>query len=237
VRRATEVATPATARHELSLLTSPRPPRSKRCPHAKQRRRRRSQNWRQRRQHRRRQSRHRAPDVIDHVAGTYDGMLVYGDCCEPVAGNIYAIGEPGAEADIFTSNTLSDRARPLPHGFGPDLKPGGTLLVAANWMVVVLTDLATGVTIVAAPDHSFEGPGSMTGEPFNALRVSWSPNGHIVVSKFSKLVASSATAGRRITRRRKSSAWPCRSAPTARVRRRRAWCGCSRRWRDWSSVP
>ncbi len=121
------------------------------------------------------------PNYIDHVAGTYDGMLIYGDCCEPVAGNVYAIAEPGAEVDIFTSTGISDRARSLPHGFDPVLEPDGTRVVTSNWALVNVIDLATGMTTYASPGHGSEESINMTGEPFDALTATWTPGGMVVV--------------------------------------------------------
>jgi hypothetical protein len=112
------------------------------------------------------------PNVIDHVAGTYDGMLVYGDCCEPIAGNVFAISEPGAEVDLFSGGT-SDRAQRLGFGYGPALEPGGSRMVTNNFAGVVVSDLATGTTVSAPPpvDESAWGP----------LTASWTSQRRVVV--------------------------------------------------------
>ena len=85
------------------------------------------------------------PNFVDHVTGTFRGSLVYSDCCEPVSGNLFAITEPGAEADLWSSPTgTSERAELWGVGYEPRFEPDGTRLLASNWDVVQVVDLATG---------------------------------------------------------------------------------------------
>lgn len=85
------------------------------------------------------------PNSIDHVAGTFDGSLIYGDCCEPVSGNLFAITEPGAEADFFADPVgQSELAQVWGVGYAPTFEPDGTRIVAVNWDYLEVTDLASG---------------------------------------------------------------------------------------------
>jgi hypothetical protein len=85
------------------------------------------------------------PNFVDHVAGTFEGSLVYSDCCEPVSGNVFAITEPGAEADLWSSPSgVSRTARLWGVGWEPRFEPGGTRVLASNWQVAQVTNLATG---------------------------------------------------------------------------------------------
>ena len=38
---------------------------------------------------------------IDRVAGPIDGVVYFTDCCEPVSGNLYAVGQAGAERRLL----------------------------------------------------------------------------------------------------------------------------------------
>ncbi len=123
------------------------------------------------------------PNFIDSVAGTHDGTLIYSDCCEPVSGNIFAITEPGAEADIWDQSAVrSERARLWGVGFGAMLEPGGTRVLASSWDFVNVVDVATGAQSFVVPSGGASDEASnMTGEPFGALGASWTPSGMIVV--------------------------------------------------------
>ncbi len=72
------------------------------------------------------------PNVIDDLAGIVDGSFVYGDCCEPVSGNLYAAAGPNAETG------------PIAVGFAPNLSPSGDLLATANGMQLSVASPATG---------------------------------------------------------------------------------------------
>jgi hypothetical protein len=74
------------------------------------------------------------PNVVDDVAGLVDGSLVYGDCCEPVAGNLVAVPAPGADPEFIS------------YGYGPTLDPGGTRLAGANDFAVWVADLGAGTS-------------------------------------------------------------------------------------------
>ena len=43
------------------------------------------------------------PNVIDAVAGVVDGTLLFGECCEPVAGAVSALTAPGAQREGIAS--------------------------------------------------------------------------------------------------------------------------------------
>ena len=66
------------------------------------------------------------PNVVDHVAGVVDGTVVFGDCCEPISGNILAATDAGDTAV-------------LAGGYSPTLSPDGGLLGTANDYVVAQT--------------------------------------------------------------------------------------------------
>lgn len=84
------------------------------------------------------------PNSIHQVAGTFNGSLVYSDCCEPVSGNLFAIAEPGAEGDLRSSGRLGDRAQTWGVGYEVRFEPGGTRVVTSNWDLLQVIDLATG---------------------------------------------------------------------------------------------
>ncbi len=66
------------------------------------------------------------PNVIDHVAGQVGGSVVFGDCCEPISGNVLAA-------------TASAEASPVAGGFSPTLSPTGELLGIANDFLITQT--------------------------------------------------------------------------------------------------
>jgi len=75
------------------------------------------------------------PNAIDDVAGVVDGTLVFGDCCEPISGNVLvATGDP-------------DGVRPISPGYGPTLSPDGTQLAAANSMAIQRSSTADGAGV------------------------------------------------------------------------------------------
>jgi len=59
------------------------------------------------------------PNVIDHVAGEIAGSVIFGDCCEPVAGNVRVATAPG-------------EVRTVGVGSSPALSPRRDLLGTAN---------------------------------------------------------------------------------------------------------
>ncbi|HSP26907.1 MAG TPA: hypothetical protein VLN74_00065 [Ilumatobacteraceae bacterium] len=66
------------------------------------------------------------PNVIDHVAGEIGGTVVFGDCCEPISGNVVAA-------------TAVGDAAPIAGGFTPTLSPMGDLLGTANGNLISQT--------------------------------------------------------------------------------------------------
>lgn len=87
------------------------------------------------------------PNFVEDVAGVVNGSLIYGDCCEPVSGNIFAIPSP-ERGELFGA------------GFHPELSPDGTELVAANATLLTAFDLATGegigIQLNQQPNEPFE---------------------------------------------------------------------------------
>ena len=69
-------------------------------------------------------------NVIDAVAGTVNGSFVYGTCCEPVSGNLFALDAVAAEPT------------PLAPGYWPVLSPDGTGLATLNFYSLEVWDLA-----------------------------------------------------------------------------------------------
>jgi hypothetical protein len=59
------------------------------------------------------------PNVVDHVAGVVDGSVVFGDCCEPIGGNVRVATGP-------------DVVETIAGGYSPTLSPSGDLLGTAN---------------------------------------------------------------------------------------------------------
>ena len=80
------------------------------------------------------------PNVIDGVAGVFDGTLVFGECCEPVAGAVSALTAPGAQREGI--------------GFGsyPVLHPTLPRLATVSPFGLTVTDLATSTATSAAFD-------------------------------------------------------------------------------------
>jgi hypothetical protein len=66
------------------------------------------------------------PNSVDHVAGVVDGAVVFGDCCEPISGNILAA-------------TAAGDTTVLAGGYSPTLSPDGDLLGTANDYVIAQT--------------------------------------------------------------------------------------------------
>ncbi len=66
------------------------------------------------------------PNVIDDVAGEVGGSIVFGDCCEPISGNVIAAVSPG---DVMR----------IGGGFSPTLSPTGDLLGTANDALITQT--------------------------------------------------------------------------------------------------
>lgn len=74
------------------------------------------------------------PNVVDAVAGVLDGTLVFGECCEPVAGAVSALTAPGAER--------------IGIGFGtyPVIHPTERRFATVNINALTVTDLAAATT-------------------------------------------------------------------------------------------
>lgn len=67
-----------------------------------------------------------APNVVDQVAGEVGGTVVFGDCCEPISGNVIAATDIGD-------------ATPISGGYSPTLSPTRDLLGTANDNVITQT--------------------------------------------------------------------------------------------------
>jgi hypothetical protein len=80
------------------------------------------------------------PNVVDAVAGVFDGTLLFGECCEPVAGAVSALTAPGAQREGI--------------GFGsyPVLHPSLPRLATVSPFGLTVTDLATAAATSAAFD-------------------------------------------------------------------------------------
>jgi hypothetical protein len=81
------------------------------------------------------------PNVIDHVAGVVDGTLIYGDCCEPIAGTVLTVTRPDAGPEL------------LLFGYTPTLAPDRERLATANDYGVTVADLAAGTTASSELDE------------------------------------------------------------------------------------
>ncbi|MGB3733685.1 MAG: hypothetical protein WA964_01920, partial [Ilumatobacter sp.] len=86
------------------------------------------------------------PNFVDDVAGIIAGSVVYGDCCEPVGGNLYAVPAVG-QRELFAV------------GANPNLSPDGDRLATANSSAITMVDLASGdgfgVQLNQGPDTLF----------------------------------------------------------------------------------
>jgi hypothetical protein len=103
------------------------------------------------------------PNVVDEVAGLIDGALVYGDCCEPVSGNVIAVPSAGAEA-VFVG-----------YGHGTTLDPSGTHLASANDYGLLVMDLDTRTASSIAFDQDASAPYA------SVVDVAWTADGDRVV--------------------------------------------------------
>lgn len=75
------------------------------------------------------------PNVVDDVAGVVDGTLIFGDCCEPISGNVLiAVGDP---ADV----------RPVSPGYGPTLSPDRSRLASASSAAIQWSSTIDGVGV------------------------------------------------------------------------------------------
>jgi hypothetical protein len=67
-------------------------------------------------------------DRVEVVPST--GQVVYGDCCEPAAGSIYAVGLDGSPTTYPLDGSLDDRPR-LFGGYDPAVNGNGEVLAAS----------------------------------------------------------------------------------------------------------
>lgn len=105
------------------------------------------------------------PNQVEQVAGVYDGAVVFGDCCEPVSGNVFAVG--GEDAD----------RTPVVPGYTPVLDPGGTRLAAANAFAVTVIDLPSATQWTLMLDDDL-GEGA---RPVDVWGVTWTDDGSALV--------------------------------------------------------
>jgi hypothetical protein len=98
------------------------------------------------------------PNVVDHVAGEVRGTVVFGDCCEPISGNVIAATDAGEAAAISG-------------GYSPTFSPTGDLLGTANDFVITRTALDPTGAGVSRPLNA--GPQ----QPYlNVADLTWSSN-------------------------------------------------------------
>lgn len=101
------------------------------------------------------------PNQVDHVAGVYDGAVIYGDCCEPVSGNVLAADAPDSERI------------PVASGYTPVLDPTGTRLASANAFAFTVTDLASATRWTLMLNAGSDD----TGSPVDVWGVTWTADG------------------------------------------------------------
>lgn len=73
------------------------------------------------------------PNAVDKVAGVVNGVVFYGDCCEPIAGNILGATRADSEGII------------VGYGYSPVISPSGDRLASANGFGLTVIELSTGV--------------------------------------------------------------------------------------------
>lgn len=85
------------------------------------------------------------PNEVSGVAGVINGALLYGECCEPVAGNLMALTSLGAPPE------------PVAFGATPVLSPDGTRVATINSFSIDVWNLVEGVRISQEipPDSPF----------------------------------------------------------------------------------
>ena len=102
------------------------------------------------------------PNYVEQVAGVHDGAVLYGDCCEPVSGNLLVATGPDSERIVWGA------------GFTPILSPDRTRLATANSMSVQVIDLDLGRGVGRTP---FDQAGGWV----NVWDVMWTPDGETIV--------------------------------------------------------
>lgn len=102
------------------------------------------------------------PNVVSWVGGFVNGALIYGDCCEPVAGNVYAVSEP--------------EGRPVNLSYGWSATPdvSGRRWAIVNDYSLQLLDYDTGRSYYRDMNDRDM---NEDGEYLNISEVIWSPDG------------------------------------------------------------
>jgi hypothetical protein len=72
------------------------------------------------------------PNVVSDVAAFVGGSAVYGECCEPVSGNVFAVDAPGSDVG------------PLAVGYLTDRSPDGSHLATASDIQLSVIDVESG---------------------------------------------------------------------------------------------
>jgi hypothetical protein len=72
------------------------------------------------------------PNIVSDATGFVDGSVIYGECCEPVSGNIFAIDAPGSETGPVAVGNLVDQS------------PDGSKLATASYLQLSVIDIASG---------------------------------------------------------------------------------------------
>ncbi|MDP9464129.1 MAG: hypothetical protein M3P52_05865, partial [Actinomycetota bacterium] len=72
------------------------------------------------------------PNTVEKVAGVVNGVVFYGDCCEPIAGNI--LGATGEDSGGIL----------VAYGYSPVLSPTADRLASANGFGLTVIELSTG---------------------------------------------------------------------------------------------
>jgi hypothetical protein len=104
------------------------------------------------------------PNVVEQVAATFEGAVLYSDCCEPTSGNLIAATGPDSERLVFGI------------GFSPAVDPSGTRLAAQNGYSLSVISLSGGTGIGR--------PWNQDGQTINGWDLIWTADGSAVVLLF-----------------------------------------------------
>ncbi len=87
------------------------------------------------------------PNLVFDVAAFVNGSVLYGECCEPVGGNVFAADAPGSQEG------------PLAVGYLTDQSPDGSHVATANDIQLSIADVesgeGSGLILLPAPDKRY----------------------------------------------------------------------------------
>lgn len=87
------------------------------------------------------------PNLVSDVAAFVDGSVLYGECCEPVSGNVFAVDAPRSDVGPIAVGNLTDQS------------PDGSRLATASNIQFSIIDVESGdghgLVLQPTPDQRF----------------------------------------------------------------------------------